>query len=336
MFKKNILLLIGSIILALFIIEMGFRLIGPKYYRFNDASQEYYVNARGYYDLLYLERGNDPVYGLRYIEDESKYRIPSKNYKFDNSYQNENKLILGIGDSFTYGRGVRYEDIYLSKLEYFLNENKENRKFGILNKGKVGLNLARNKDSIFDIFSSEIDKFNYSFVIYGFVLNDFGLTIEHGIYGQDLIDQNNGGYKYNIWRKRLAIYNFIMNSIDMRRISKETINGYLKAFEDAEDKFEIIKEMDQISKSKDSKFILVIFPLLWNLEENYPFLEIHEKLNNFAQKNNILVLDLYSYFKDYRTEELWAAPTDHHPNEIGHEIAAKALYEFIGDMNDGI
>ena len=72
------------------------------------------------------------------------------------------RKILAIGDSFTWGQGVRFKDTYIKKLEKF-NEN-----IAGINIGESGFNLEQIKDRLFE----NISKIEPEHVFYGYCLND--------------------------------------------------------------------------------------------------------------------------------------------------------------------
>ncbi len=74
----------------------------------------------------------------------------------------------------------------------------------------------------------------------------------------------------------------------------------------------------------------MLFPLLHEFHD-YPFQEIHDKIHGFCQENDILLLDLLPAFRPHTAESLWVHPTDYHPNEIGHRIAAEEVHSFLQD-----
>jgi hypothetical protein len=41
------------------------------------------------------------------------------------------------------------------------------------------------------------------------------------------------------------------------------------------------------------------------------------------------MLDLFYPYSMYRDKDLWVNPTDQHPNEIAHRIAAERLFDFL-------
>jgi lysophospholipase L1-like esterase len=303
-------------------LEIWLRIFGPTYYRFNNLSEEYYTNPRGYHDVIRTE-GKHTVYGLEYHENEHGYRTSiNDNYSAVESPQ---KNVLGIGDSFLYGRGVRYEDICLTRLEEMLNQGPD--RIAIKNCGVVGAGI----EDVVDIYARESGSSSPgSLVIYGLVLNDFGMDFSPSIKGLNFIDINNGGYTFNPLRKHSALINFIVHLIETRRLHTATVKAYVERFEgtNADNGFQHLSELDQKITEDGSTLLVVVFPLLYDFEE-YRFRSIHEKIGSFCERERILFLDLFPAFSRHRAEDLWANPTDHHPNEKAHRVAAEEIAAFI-------
>ncbi|MCX5667258.1 MAG: hypothetical protein NTY34_02975 [Candidatus Omnitrophica bacterium] len=307
-----------SLLATLLFLEIALRIFGPKYYKFNNQSAVYYTNPRNYHIPIGKD-GNDVIYGLVYTSSQSGYRFPDGTAYIDDR---DDSSILGLGDSFTFGRGVKYEDIYLTVLQGLIKQG--GRDIKIRNCGVIGHDIRE----VFDTYLLESSKKRYPIVIYGFVLNDFGLPVR--IYGDDQIDLNNGGYAFDPIRKISGLYNFVCHLIDKKRLHDVTIKAYLKSFRgrNAENKFNLLREFHRDIKDRDGKFVIVLFPLLYDFA-SYPFREIHEKISVFCKGEGILLVDLFPAFSKYRAEELWVNPTDHHPNETAHKIAAGEIYKFF-------
>jgi lysophospholipase L1-like esterase len=314
-----------SLLFAAGIAEICLRIFGPPYYRFNNLSEEYYTNPRGYHDVIRRE-GTHIVYGLTYHEDDNGYRLPPPENEGPVLGEAE-KQIVAVGDSFTYGRGVRYEDTWPTRLERSLNRDRV--RVAIKNCGVVG---AGTQDvlEIYELESNELPR--ESLVIYGMVLNDFGLAMETPVIGLNFIDINNGGYTFNPLRKHSALVNFILHRIDERRLHTATLKAYLGSFdgESAEVGFEFLAQLNQTVSENDETLLVVVFPLLYDFE-NYHFDPMHQKIEAFCRSRGIHHLDLLPAFSSYGAEDLWANPTDHHPNETAHEIAAEEIHAFIED-----
>jgi len=317
-----------SLVLAAGFIEICLRIFGPPYYRFNNLSEEYYTNPRGYHDVIRKE-GRHTVYGLPYHENAHGYRISSDDDELP--VEMPEKYVLGLGDSFTYGRGVRYEDIYLTRLEELLNRREDN--VVIKNCGVVGAGI----EDVVEIYARESASLpRGSLVVYGLVLNDFGLDLTEPIKGLNFIDINNGGYTFSPLRKYSAFINFIFHSIETRRLHTRTLKAYLESFEgeNGEYGFDLLEELNQSILDKDGNLLVVVFPLLYDFEE-YPFLPMHQKVKSFCDRSNILYVDLLPAFSRHEAEDLWSNPTDHHPNDVAHEIAAEEIAVYVEEHVTG-
>ena len=74
---------------------------------------------------------------------------------------------------------------------------------------------------------------------------------------------------------------------------------------------------------------MVIFPELHNLKRGYPFEQIHELVRSNCESFGLPVLDLFEVYSGRNAAELWAHPSDHHPNEGAHALAAEAIEGFV-------
>ena len=311
-----------SLMFAAGFMEILLRMFGPPYYRFNNLSQEYYTNPRGYHDVIRTE-GKHTVFGLIYHEDSYGYRMSPSSHQ--SPVEIPEKCILGLGDSFTYGRGVRLEDIYLTRLKKLLNQGHDS--IAIRNCGVVGAGI----EDIADIYERESAALpRGSLVIYGLVLNDFGLAPTMPIKGLNLIDINNGGNTFSPLREGSACINFISYLVEKRRLHTVTIKAYLESFQgqNAEHGFDLLETLNESVREDEGTLLVVVFPLLYDFKK-YRFRLIHEKIESFCERHGVLYLDLLPAFSRHKAEDLWANPTDHHPNEIAHGIAADEIAAFI-------
>lgn len=203
-----------------------------------------------------------------------------------------------------------------------LRENGYN--YFVKNCGQVGAGIGE----IREIYLHETARRSYPLVIYGFVLNDFGLS--ESINGSDFIDLNNGDNRWMPIRDVSKIVNLVMFCIDKYRLSRITKQAYLDAFrgERFKEGSELLLEINQRIRSNGGVLVVMIFPLLYDFD-NYPFKEIHDKIIAVCADAKIPVLDLLPAYSRWRDIELWANPTDQHPNELAHRIAAEQLYNFL-------
>ena len=99
-----------------------------------------------------------------------------------------------------------------------------------------------------------------------------------------------------------------------------------------------LREATRLARRADFGLALVIFPFFWELDADYPFSEAHDRVARAARRLGIPVLDLLNVFRGRDAEALWVHPTNQHPNEKAHAIAADALHRFLRDerlLGDG-
>jgi len=314
-----------ALLVCFLCLEITLRVFGPKRYRIPNRDRVYYSNPRGYFDVLAREE-DQPLYGINIVcVNYPPQRVPDDWTRENGApFMSRKNTILGLGDSFTLGAGVRYEDTYLRQLEKLLA--KHGNAAWTKNVSYAGYDV----EQVLDVYTKESAEQHYPIVIYGFVLNDFGLPHGDRIVGLDYIDYDNGGYRDNPWRRRFATINFIAHQIDMVRLDRVTRKAYLDAFEGdyAKEKFALLAELNRKIRTDGSRLVIVLFPLLYRFD-NYPFGEIHQKMSAFCQREKIPLLDLLPVFSRYDEERLWVHPTDRHPNDVAHRVAAEAIHAFL-------
>jgi len=84
-----------------------------------------------------------------------------------------------------------------------------------------------------------------------------------------------------------------------------------------------------IARAQGSDFVLIVFPVLYGLQGDYPLAGVTAEIERFARSNGITVFSLFPAFQGKNEEALWVSATDQHPNERAHGIAAQAIAEFL-------
>ena len=118
--------------------------------------------------------------------------------------------------------------------------------------------------------------------------------------------------------------------------AKAYIRECLKSFEGNSDKWEQCRDslagITKDCREHDIPLLVVIFPFFIELDGDYPFQPIHDIVSAFCRSEGIHVLDLRDVFRGYNGPELWVHPTDQHPNEIAHAIAADAIAGYLRNL----
>lgn len=82
-------------------------------------------------------------------------------------------------------------------------------------------------------------------------------------------------------------------------------------------------------------FHLVLFPMLFELDAD-PFAAVEHEIERFAREAGIPLFSLGPAFHGRDARALWVSPSDQHPNEEGHRIAAEALLPFVESVLAGL
>ena len=82
-------------------------------------------------------------------------------------------------------------------------------------------------------------------------------------------------------------------------------------------------------EAKGVDFAIAVFPELTSLDEAYPFAPAHAAIRGLCAEEGVRCIDLFESYRGHEASSLWVHPTDHHPNEIAHQIAADRIGEEV-------
>jgi hypothetical protein len=342
-------LMLGSIVVTLLALELALRAVGfepqnlaprrdsivpsepgvPARQRFQfrpgvTARSEYASNPRGYFDA---KNGVDHVHNsVGWRDVEHAVAKPPGVYR-----------ILGLGDSYLWGQGVKREDICLTRLEAGLNARLDHRaadptvRIETINAGLSGLNTADERDLLLDRGL----RYSPDLVIVHFVLNDVEADVrrpgpkveffkEYAAAARAEPDWLTTRSRLWAWAKQR-----FLGGVQGRKHVRESV----QSFDEASDKWQrcraALDDIAAMTEKRGIALLVVIFPFFYELDGDDPFGPIHDVVRAHCESRGIDVLDLRSAYRGYSGPELWVHPTDQHPNEIAHEIAATAILDYL-------
>ncbi len=234
--------------------------------------------------------------------------------------------VLCLGDSFTFGEGVREGDAYPAQLEKLLNQGGGHVDVQVFNGGVQGYG-TRQELAYFEGFGRKLKP---NVVILGFVLNDacdMGETIAQNDAMTRAFEPSAIGGISAIWR-----------TIERRRHQSQLQNAFFRQIRSGFNSIEwdncrvALERFRAISSEDGFEFLVVIFPIFWQLDGNYPFDDLHAKVAEACREANCEYLDLRDKFRDRSSDAFWVHPTDQHPNEIAHERAAQAIAPRVSEI----
>ncbi len=237
---------------------------------------------------------------------------------------NESRILFA-GSSITLGWGVEYDSIFTTKLEHKLNENSYGKKYEVINSG-IG-NYNTQMEVIYT--KSILKEVDPDLVILHFFLNDIEILsnnndnfiLKHSYLAAQLyLKYRQSKYASEGEFKNLGEYYLSMYETD--HIGKSNAQN-------------AIIELNNLCKSNDINFLILIQPDLNDLSYNSGQFKCHMIIRKFLEQNNISYLDLFDDFSKAainNVQDIWVSHNDSHPNSKGHEIIFKSLLTFMNNL----
>ena len=298
-----------------------------------------YVNAD--IENFYISKNKILVYSMR---SSWLYRtginINKQGFRDDDfDIKKGNVKILCFGDSTTFGEAVEKKSLYTNVLSELLSE-----KYSVYNFGINGYNTIQEAENL----RYNGIKYTPNIVVFLFCLNDFDICCDLSIY----YAAKSNFCRLNVflcksWFYRRFIFVSIVNLIDfLKNEGRNIVDMYRKYGEidvsDVKDEEIGVKVISELQKQYGFKCYFFILPYFSNFD-NYlkEDEEIHNRIKNILQKYpNIKYFDLKEDFMNVsKNDEVFRAEPwdDIHPNEYGHELIAKFIYDklkFDGALED--
>lgn len=246
--------------------------------------------------------------------------------------------ILLLGDSFTFGCGVPDDTaVFPELLERQLDAelSRTGRRIEILNGGMPG-SLTRDwvqlQERVKDSFQPDI-------TVVVFFLRDGTLT--HLIGGffspirTRIATRNQESWLY----RSSHLYRLLRDPMDRRTISDGYANvmqtsyfGRGPQMDEWRQAQANLRTIQAVAARGNSTTALVVFPVLVELNDHYPFKNICDLLVRFGHELGVPTFDLLPAFLGHDGPALWVSPRNPHPNPEAHRIAADALLPFFRDL----
>lgn len=353
-------LAVGSLLAALLLAELVLRLLAPVEYRRPPERRENAWRAQ-------VHRPSQ-VPGLSYELAPNVDAETDRGRVRTNSFgmrDRERRLaaepgtvrLAVLGDSFTFGFGVEAEEAYPAVLERLLNaeapttaeapsvaearsvaevarplaeaarslaEAGEAPRFEVLNFGVGGYST---RDEL-AAFEHEVRTFRPRLVLLGYVLNDPEI---------DPVQPLHAYFAPTAWWQRFHLTRLVARAANARAVERYGGGNYTRYLHAEPRKWGSVvvafAHLHELAEADGFEVAVVIFPLIpsesW---ESYPFRAIHEQVATAARGKRLGVIDLLPSLAAHPPAEISLSAGDRHPNRLGHEVAARAIYDRIREL----
>jgi lysophospholipase L1-like esterase len=350
-FKIKLLLLFFSLLLSLFILEIFVRIFPVPGSRV-EPQHFYSKNNNLGWCLTKNFKGI-----VKTIEFETRVDINSEGFR-DYEYTENKKdgiyRIVGLGDSFTFGFGVPFEDTYLRVLEKKLNQSSCGQKrYEIIKTGVPGYCLLQE----FLFFKEKGIHYNPDLVLIGFDINDHIDSIEpfDTVYDGFLIKRDS--LKSPLLKERIFIYNNLQSiylfSKTLRIIKNKlfkTKEMKILSDEKVREKYKnqalsitkrILKEMKELCEERGIDLFLFFIPhksqihpdIQKPIAYSYYFENLESFLAEVCKREKIAYINMLPDFKraSEQGRQLYFN-IDGHWNSEGHRLASELIYHRLKEL----
>lgn len=356
--KRNLILLISVIIIFLIILEILLRLLGAPVYGF-EKDMFVYNELTGYR----LTPGFEGLHSIYGKEVSVKINVGGLRDDMDHSYAKpEGKFrILVLGDSFSFGNGVTFEESYFSYLRQEIKDG-DRQDIGIINLGVPGYDI--HNEVIY--YLDEGFRYDPDVILLQFALNDWGnhqiilednwLKVDksHSLIANEdgiLVDGQGTGFIRSIHLgllKNIRTYSFFYSG--SRNLLSPIVNKFWGSnvptyfldpdSEEYQEAYDGYKEALQLLDEKtDAKIVLFIGPAKEDLissEEIQKTYNLDYETDTKQVRNSVLAiadeLGLKSIVLEFGSPDLFIEVDGHWTSE-GNQLVAENIYEKLKELN---
>jgi hypothetical protein len=309
--RAEIALLLVSVAAALLVAEAAARLLaGPT--------------SSGYAPLKTGRRERAPINALGYRDLDRAQPRPAGV-----------RRVLCLGDSFTWGVGVMWDDAWPQRVERLVSRTRGER-WEAVSLAEPGMNAVQQASRL----ESEGWGYGPDVVVFGYVLNDS--EDENAAEARRARDWAEEEQEKKTaapdLASRSALFSLVRSRVHATVENRRRVTGYRSMYADDYAGWlgarRALAAMGGMCRARGVPFVVAIFPLFANpLDDGYPFRELHAKVAQAAGESGAKVLDLLPYYRtvDWRLLVVDGA-ADEHPNEIAHRIAAQAIARAIDEV----
>jgi hypothetical protein len=305
----NLALLLAATLVGLVLLELAVR-FWPSEHHYGDLEaffgEDWPVSGRYYRDYVYNEKKKPGVF-----------------------------RIIAVGDSFTRGSAVNFDDSYPKRLERYLNYfgNDQGTRYQVMN---LGLAQKSTADEL-RLIHREAERLDPDLIILGYCLNDAEdwqkpkeIETLRTTYKVHHFRESDGasGFLYD----RSALFRLVSRRLFNRQTHRGHIDYYHHLYREDYSGWQktraSLEGLAGFSRKTGIPVLVVIFPLLsFELDDQYPFHEIHKLLHRTMRKAALPYLDLTRMYRKVDHLRLEAVPyRNPHPSELAHRIAAEGLW----------
>lgn len=264
------------------------------------------------------------------------YNLRDESIDWSSVKSPDERRIIVLGDSFTYGVGVAdHAAVFPSLLEERLNQDlrlPEVKHVDVLN-GGVPASLTGHWIELWNSVSSQ---YQPDVLLIVFFLRDGTLTGSGGAFfgriRDEIVTKNRESFLY----RHFYLFRTIRDGFDRKSVGEKYTQVFMQSYFGNENQTgewrraqANLLKLQALAREQSIPVGFVIFPILFELNDAYPFRRICDRLEEFAIEHGLPVHNLLPAFMGEDGPSLWNSAFDQHPNARGHRIAADSMLPFV-------
>jgi hypothetical protein len=225
------------------------------------------------------------------------------------------RRILFLGTSNTLGWGVPERDTVEARLETMLSAI-DKHPVQVLNAGIGNYNTER-----------YVSRFFYELTD----LHPTDIVVHYAL--RDAEDLPAGGGNFLLRHSELAVTLWgAYQRLVGRRGDQAMVQSYRDVYQPHSPGLikmkEKLKELSEYAKAYNIRLYLAVTPITYNLVD-YKFGFAHDIMKQISAEYGYMYCDQLSTMKGVPPKDIWAMPTDPHPNALGHRLMAEAILPML-------
>ena len=281
------------------------------------AFQEPFHSMQELYPALFDVRGYYAKSGgiIRYDFDQLGGRWLRPEIRDTNGYN-----VFVLGDSFTLGFGLRYEDTYIYKLQEELRKQKIP-----VNLWNFAMLAAESRKCLW-IYQKCSGRIEHDIVLYGLNMNDL---VE---FPTSYVSNITISIRWRFLLKRSRLFYFFIKKwntyLDRKRKIAELTSPEVFQKPYFRSNLDAIIELDKEVRKKGMHLRVIILPILIDLKKG-TFRPVFQTIMDDLKARKIEYYDLTSVLPPRTDSDYWIMPIDQHPNEKANAIFANRLASYV-------
>jgi len=320
---KNVGLGLSSVLLAVVAAEVGLAVLHPIHWRVpgGGVAGRELLHQRSSIDGLGYELRPEveiPLWGGAVKTDAEGRRIDG----IARDPGPAGTTIAAVGDSFTFGFGVRGDQAWPHRLERILSE--QGYRSTVHNYGVGGYSI-HDQLRVLDqrLGPSEVDA-----VVAGYFLNDPE---------REPVQPLQSYFAPTMWWQRwnlLRLGSLARRKVAAHRWGDGDMLRYLhREPESVAALGQTIQAMGDLSRERGLPVFAAVFPMPGDSWADYPYADLHLEVLASFEAAGIPALDLLPEFKSRPAAELALWPHDPHPSATAHELTARVLATWLSTQD---